>query len=212
MLQVDFPGHNKRKVVVQGQPAVCHQNQRNRCLPCQNDTTMDPQTSWWIKEIGAAGPEALGQPTLKQISPLPELPTAPPGDNHGAQCSQPETLPAVYVHSQVALSSTEFCNLEAYPQDGQHQTDYNPDMLTDERTSAGWYTIGCVVMQPTFNFKTRAAYSANLAVTTSIDRKEKKFSTYYCLQLRNKAKYILENIMICISKERYSDPGEYHLK
>jgi len=151
MLQVEFSGHNERKVVIQGQPDVFHQNQPNGCLPCQNDIKMDPHTSWWIKDIGAAGPEALAQPTPKQMSALPEFPTAPPGDNHGAQSSHPETLPAIYVHSQVALSTTEFCNLEAYPQDGQHQTDYNPDMLSDERTSAGWYTIGCVVMQPTFS-------------------------------------------------------------
>jgi len=42
---------------------------------------------------------------------------------------------------------------------------------TDEETSSGEYTICCVVIQLTSILQTRAAYSANLKVEMSIERK-----------------------------------------
>jgi len=79
------------------------------------------------------------------------------------------------VYSHTPLPSTRFFNLDAYAQDSQPDTDYNPDMLTDEGSTTGLYTHCWVVMQQTFILQTRAAYGANLAVSTSIDRKQRDF-------------------------------------
>jgi len=42
----------------------------------------------------------------------------------------------IYV-SHTALPCAKFFNLDASAQDSQHDTDFNPDMLTDEGTSTG---------------------------------------------------------------------------
>jgi len=71
------------------------------------------------------------------MPPLRRTPPMPPGDNEGAQGSQIDNLPPGNVYSHTALPSAQFFNLDAYAQDSQHDTDYNPDMLTDEGTSTG---------------------------------------------------------------------------
>jgi len=49
-------------------------------------------------------------------------------------------------------------NLDAYAEDCKCDTDYIPDVLTDEGTSTGWYTMRCMEMQRTLILQTRAAY------------------------------------------------------
>jgi len=63
-------------------------------------------------------------------------------------------------------------------------------------------------MQLTSIVSTRVAYSANLQVKTSIDRKERDFWVYYYLQLEDTMKYILKNIFIWIIKEQFHRKGE----
>ena len=50
---VEFPGHKKVKAAKERHPAMLHQNQTARCLPCQNGTTKHPQTCWRRKGTGA---------------------------------------------------------------------------------------------------------------------------------------------------------------
>jgi len=47
---VQFPGHKKVKAAIQKHPAMLRQNQTSGCLPCQNGTAKNPQTSWRRKE------------------------------------------------------------------------------------------------------------------------------------------------------------------
>jgi hypothetical protein len=55
--------------------------------------------------------------------------------------------------SQAAHSCAEYFNHDEHT---QHDTDYDPDMLTDEGIYTGQYTICCVVLQLTLILKTRA--------------------------------------------------------
>jgi len=61
----------------------------------------------------------------------------PPGDNEGAESSQFDNLPSGYVFTHAPLPRFEFFNLDAYAQDSQPDTDYNPNILTDEGSSTG---------------------------------------------------------------------------
>jgi len=63
-------------------------------------------------------------------------------------------------------------------------------------------------MQLTFILKTRAAYWANLAVITSIDRMARHFGDYYYDEFADTVKYILQDIFIWIIKEQCSDQEE----
>jgi len=56
------------------------------------------------------------------------------------------------------LPSGQFFNPDAYAKDCKHDKFFNPDLLTDEGTSTGWYNICCVVMQLTSILQTKAAY------------------------------------------------------
>ena len=60
------------------------------------------------------------------------------------------SLPAGYMYSHTALPCAEFFDDD---EDTQHDTNSDPDMLTDE----GQYTICCMVMWLTFILKTNAA-------------------------------------------------------
>jgi len=63
-------------------------------------------------------------------------------------------------------------------------------------------------MQLTFILKTTAAYGANLAVMTSIDRKEWDFGVYYSIQLADTVRYISKDIFLCIIKAQCTDQEE----
>jgi hypothetical protein len=71
-----------------------------------------------------------------------------------------------------------------------------------------WSNICCVEMQLTFILKTTAAYSANLAVMTSIDQMAWYFGDYYYPESADNVKYILEDIFVCSIKEQCSDQEE----
>jgi len=63
-------------------------------------------------------------------------------------------------------------------------------------------------MQLTFILKTRAAYWANLAVMTSIDRMAQHFGDYYYPEFADTLKSILKDIFICNITEQCSDQEE----
>jgi len=61
----------------------------------------------------------------------------PPSNNAGVQASEILNLPAGYVYSHTSPPCAEFSNHDANAQDSQHDTDFDPDMLTDKGTSTG---------------------------------------------------------------------------
>jgi len=142
---------------------------------------------------------------------MPPLPgTAPEASSHNewAQCSEIDNLPCSYVYLHTPLPSVQFFHLDAYGQDSQHDADLNPDLLTDEGTSTGYYTICCVVMQRTSIVLTRATNWVNLQERMCIDRKGGDFWASYHLQSVHTVNYILPNILICIITEHCNDQRE----
>jgi len=63
-------------------------------------------------------------------------------------------------------------------------------------------------MQLTFILKAIAAYWANPAVMTSIDRMARHVGDYYHPEFGDTVKYILQDIFVFIIKEQYSDQEE----
>jgi len=134
---VEFPRHRKVKAAIERHVAMLHQNQTDRCLRCQNGAARNMENGQRRRQTHAPPPDWHRQPTPEQTPPLPAMPPAPPGDNEGAHHSQIGNLPPCFVYLHTHLPSTQFFNLDAYAQDGQHDKDFNPDMLTEERTSTG---------------------------------------------------------------------------
>jgi len=174
---------------------MLRQNHTSGCLLCHNSTIKNPQTCWRHNGWGAPPLKGRREPTPEPTLPQPGMPPAPTSNNAGTQCSQIVNLPARYVYFHTSLPWAEFFNHDAAAQDSQHNTDFDPDTLTDKGTSTGWYTICCVVMQLTSILKIGAAYWANLQAMTSIDRKAPHFGDWYYMWL-------------CIIKEQCSDQEE----
>jgi len=61
------------------------------------------------------------------------------------------------VYIPTPLPSAQLINHDAYAKNRKHDKDFDPDLLTDEETSTGLYTICCVVMQLTSILQTTAA-------------------------------------------------------
>ena len=106
---------------------MLRQNQKSGCLSCQNGTAKNLQTRWRRKGTGAPPPDRRREPTPEPTPPLPGTPPAPTGNTSRVQPSQIVNLPAGYAYSSTALPCTEFFDDE----DTEHDTDFDPDMLTD---------------------------------------------------------------------------------
>jgi len=134
---VEFPGHRQEKAGIEKNPAMLRQNQMAGCIPCRNAMPKNPQTRWRPKGTGAPPPDRRRQPTPEETPPLPETPPTQTGNSSGAQRAQIINLPAGYAYSPTSPPCAEFFTLDASAQDSQHNTDFDPDMLTDEGTSTG---------------------------------------------------------------------------
>jgi hypothetical protein len=71
------------------------------------------------------------------MPPLAKSIPAPTSNTSGARYSQIVNLPAIQAASQTSLACAESFTLDASAQHSQHDTDFDPDMLTDETTSTG---------------------------------------------------------------------------
>ena len=131
-------------------PAMLPQNHTSGCLPCQNGTAQHVLTCWRRKGRSAPPSNRRREPTPEPTSPLPCTPPAPTRNTSTAQCSEIVNFPIRYAYSHAVLPCAEFDDDDEYT---QHETDYDPDMLTDKC----YYNLCCVVMQRTFSLKTRAA-------------------------------------------------------
>jgi len=126
---VEFPGHKKVKAAIQRHPAMLRQNQTSGCLPCQNGTAKNSQTRWTRKETGAPPPARRRVPIPEPTPPPPGTPPTPTGITSGAQPGEIINLPAGYKNSHTALPWAEYFEDD---EDSKHDTDFDPDMLTDE--------------------------------------------------------------------------------
>jgi len=132
---VEFPCHKQVKAVIETHPAMLRQNHTAGCLPCQNCMAKDLQTRWRRNVTGAPLPNWRRQPTPELTPPLPGTLPVPAGYISAAQCAQIVTLPAGYAYSHTSLPCAEFFTLNASAQDSQHDTDFDPDILTDKGAS-----------------------------------------------------------------------------
>jgi len=126
---VEFPGHKKVKAAIQRHAAMLRQNQMTGCLPCQNGTAKNPQTRWTRTGRGAPPPARRRERSPEPTSPPPGTPTAPTSNTSGAQPAEIINLPAGYTYSHTALPCAEYFDDD---EDTEHDTDFDPDMLTDE--------------------------------------------------------------------------------
>jgi hypothetical protein len=129
---VDFTVHNRVKAAIQRHPAMLRQNQTFGYLPCQNSTAKNLQTHWRCKGPGVPPP---AQHRVRTPDPTPHPPGTPPGppastgNTSGTQPSEIVNLPAGYMYSHTALPCVEFFEDD---EDTERNTDFDPDMLTDE--------------------------------------------------------------------------------
>jgi len=129
MRGVGFPRHKKVKAVIQRYPAMLFQNQTSGCLPCQNGTAKNPQTRWTRKGTCAPPPARRREQISEPTPPLPGTPPAPTGNTSRAQPAEIINLPGGYTYSHTALLWAEDFEDD---EDTEHNTDFDPDMLTDE--------------------------------------------------------------------------------
>jgi hypothetical protein len=108
---------------------MLRQNQMSGCLPCQNCTAKNLQTHWTRKGTGAPPPALCRQRIPEPTPPQQSTPPAPTGNTSGAQPAEIVNMLAGYTYSHTALPFAEFFEDD---EDTEHDTDFDPDMLTDE--------------------------------------------------------------------------------
>jgi len=140
---VQFTGHQMVNAARERHITTVHQNHTDWFLPCNHVTAKHPQTCLRCKWTGAFQADRHRQSTPEPTTSLPRTPLLPgmlPGSsspNAGPQRSQILNLSARYVYSHTSVPCTEYFSSEAYAQDSQHDTDFDPDILADEGTSTG---------------------------------------------------------------------------
>jgi len=108
---------------------MLRQHQTSGCLPCQNGTAKNLQTRSTRKGTGAPPPARRRERIPEPTPPLPGMPPAPTGNTSGAQPAEIINLPAGNTYSHIALPWPEYFEDD---EDTEHDTDFDPDMLTDE--------------------------------------------------------------------------------
>jgi len=126
---VEFPGHKKMKAGIQRHPAMHRQNQTSGFLPCQNGTAKNPQRRWTPKGTAAPPPARRSERIQEPTPPPPGRPPTPSGNTSGAQPAEIINLPAQYTDSHTPRPCAEYFEDD---EDTEHDTDFDPDMLTDE--------------------------------------------------------------------------------
>ena len=129
MRGVEFPGHKMVKAAIHRHPAMLRQNKTSGCLPFQNGTAKNPQTLWTSKGTGAPPPAQRRERIPERTPPLPGTPPTPTGNSCGAQPAEIINFPVGYTYSHTALPWAEYFEDD---EDTEHDTDFDPDMLTDE--------------------------------------------------------------------------------
>jgi len=145
----EFPGHRKVKAAMERHPTMIHQNHTDGWLPCQSSTGRNPLTCWRRKGKGAHPPVWGRHSTPDPTHTLPATPSAPgtpspprspparPSPIQGTQRSLIDNLPVANTDSHVSLPKTQSVNPDAVAEDSTLDQDFDPELLTDERTSCG---------------------------------------------------------------------------
>jgi hypothetical protein len=126
---VEFPGCESVKPAIRRHPAMLRPNHMAGCLPCQNGTAKNPQTHWRPKATGTPPPDRFHERPPELTPPLPSTPPTPTSNTSGAQCSEIVILPVGYGYLHIAFLFAQFFDVD---ENTQHDTDFDPDMLTDE--------------------------------------------------------------------------------
>jgi hypothetical protein len=126
---VEFPGHKKVKAAIERHPAMLRHNQTSSCLLCQNGAARIPQTRWRYKGTGAPSPTRRSVRTPEPTPPPACRAPGATGNTSVAPSSDIVNLPAGYTYSHTALLCAEFSEDN---EDTKHDTDFDPDMLTDD--------------------------------------------------------------------------------
>jgi len=129
---VELRGHNKVKGAIPRHPAMLCRNQTVGCLPCHNGTANNPQTCWRRKGTGSPPPTRCRVWTPEPTSPLPGPPTTLPALTGNTSEDKPceiVNLPAEYMYWDTAFQCAEFFEDD---EDTEHDTNFDPEMLTDE--------------------------------------------------------------------------------
>jgi len=138
---VEFPGHEKVTTAMERHPALLRQTHTARCLPCQNGTATYSETPCRCKKEGPLPPKWRRQqspmPTPESMPPPPGMPPPTASHTSGDQSFQIVNLLAGFVYSHISFHCAESFTLDASAHNSQNETDFDPDMLTDERTATG---------------------------------------------------------------------------
>jgi hypothetical protein len=126
---VEFPGHKKVNAAIQRHPVMLHQNHMSGCLPSQNASPNNPQTHWRRQRTGEPPPDRRGEWTPESTPPLFSTLPSPTSHTDRAQHSEIVNLPVGYTFSHTVFPCAALFNDD---EDTQHETDFDPAMLTDQ--------------------------------------------------------------------------------
>jgi hypothetical protein len=134
---VEFPSAKMVKTAIERHLAMPCQNHIAHCLPCHNGTAENPVTLLRRNGTGVPSLNRHRQPSPDPMPPLPGTPSAATGNTSGVQCSHIVNLPARYSYLHISLRCAECFTLNASAQDSQNDTDFDPEMLTNEGIATG---------------------------------------------------------------------------
>jgi len=134
---VKFPGHKMVKGAIEWYLAMLRQNHTPGYLPCPNGTAKNQQICWICNGIGALPHNRHRQQTPEPTPPLPRTPPASNNNTSGAQPLDIIKLSAGPAYSDTSLPCDGSFTIDTSAQDSEHDADFDPDMLPDERTSTG---------------------------------------------------------------------------
>jgi len=129
---VEFPGHNVLKAAIQRHPPMLSQNHMSGCLPSSNATTKISQTQWRCNGTDTPRPDRQGVHTAEPTPPQPGERCSSTSVTSGPPRPQIVNLQARYMHLHKAGPFEEFFDRDAVTQDSQHDTDFDPHMITCE--------------------------------------------------------------------------------
>jgi len=134
---IEFPGEKMLKSAKERHLIMLLQNHTTGRLSWHNCTAMNSQTFCRRNGTGAPAPAQCRYLTPPPKPHLPRRPPAPTGKNSGSASSQIGNMPVGSVYSDNSPPRTKFFTLDAYAQESQQGTDFDPYMLTDKGTSTG---------------------------------------------------------------------------
>jgi len=134
---IGSPWHNIVLAAIQSHPAMHCRNHKNGCLPHQHGTRENLQMCLNRKGTGQPPPDGYRHSRPELTSSLPGMPPVTPCDNEGVACFQINSQLPGNVYSHAPLPCSQCFNLESCAQQSNDDTDYNPEMLTDDGISTG---------------------------------------------------------------------------